>query len=67
VVSIVRERKWFALAILLFPMVYLMLIPGAPSEPRFRVPAMPYFCLLAGLGMEIIFIRAHKKFSKKIA
>ncbi len=46
-----REKSWYSLAILLLPVVYFMIIPGAASVPRFRVPAMPFFCLLAGLGL----------------
>lgn len=67
VVAFVKRHNWFALAVLLFPIFYLMLIPGAPSEPRFRVPAMPYFCLLAGVGLEIIYLHAREKSPKKNA
>ena len=47
---LVKERKWFALSILLIPILYLLLIPGASSNQRFRVPAMPFICLLAAHG-----------------
>ncbi len=47
---LVKEKKWFALLILSLPLLYLMLIPGASSNQRFRVPAMPYISLLAAQG-----------------
>jgi 4-amino-4-deoxy-L-arabinose transferase-like glycosyltransferase len=46
-----RCKAWFGLALLLCPVVYYMLLPGAPSNPRFRVPVMPYLCLLGGIGV----------------
>jgi 4-amino-4-deoxy-L-arabinose transferase-like glycosyltransferase len=45
-----RRKDWFGLALLLFPVLYYLLLPGAPSNPRFRVPVMPYLCLLGGIG-----------------
>jgi 4-amino-4-deoxy-L-arabinose transferase-like glycosyltransferase len=51
---LLKERNWFALLLLLLPFLYLMLIPGAPSNQRFRVPAMPYICLLAAQGSVFI-------------
>jgi 4-amino-4-deoxy-L-arabinose transferase-like glycosyltransferase len=50
-VALARRRDWFTLALLLAPIAYFLLIPGAPSHPRFRVPVMPYICLLAGTGL----------------
>jgi hypothetical protein len=50
-VTLARRRDWFALALLLLPIAYFLLVPGAPSHPRFRVPVMPYICLLAGTGL----------------
>lgn len=50
-VVLARRRIWFPLALLLLPVAYLLLIPGAPSCPRFRMPAMPHICLLAGTGL----------------
>ncbi len=64
VFSIIRKREWFVLAVLLLPVVYLMFVPGAASEPRFRVPAMPYFCLLAGWGVKTIFPFVRKNLKK---
>jgi hypothetical protein len=49
--TLARRRDWFALVLLLASTAYFLLIPGAPSHPRFRVPVMPYVCLLAGTGL----------------
>jgi len=49
--TLARRRDWLPLALLLLPIAYFLLIPGAPSHPRFRVPVMPYICLLAGTGL----------------
>ncbi|HRN51396.1 MAG TPA: glycosyltransferase family 39 protein [Anaerolineales bacterium] len=46
-----RGRNWWMAVILILPIVYLLLLPGPPSNPRFRVPAMPYFSILAGSGL----------------
>jgi len=50
-VMLVRRRSWFPLAALILPIAYFLLIPGAASLPRFRVPVGPYICLLAGMGV----------------
>jgi 4-amino-4-deoxy-L-arabinose transferase-like glycosyltransferase len=50
----ILQRRWYSLALLFLPVAYLILLPGAPSNPRFRVPAMPYICLLAGTGLTFI-------------
>jgi 4-amino-4-deoxy-L-arabinose transferase-like glycosyltransferase len=50
-IVLVRRRDWFTLFLLLASIAYFLLIPGAPSHPRFRVPVMPYICLLAGTGL----------------
>lgn len=47
---LLRRKDWFGLSLLLLPVLYYMLLPGAPSNPRFRVPVMPYLCLLGGIG-----------------
>jgi 4-amino-4-deoxy-L-arabinose transferase-like glycosyltransferase len=46
-----RDRDWFVLAYLLLPVLYFMLVPGASSNSRFRVPVMPYIGLLASWGL----------------
>jgi len=51
IIVLVNQRKWFILGILLLPIAYFLLIPGAPSNSRFRVPVMPYMSILAGIGV----------------
>ena len=51
VVTLARRGEWLTLLLLLWPVVYFLAVPGAPSHPRFRVPVMPYICLLAGVGL----------------
>jgi 4-amino-4-deoxy-L-arabinose transferase-like glycosyltransferase len=51
VIALFRQRSWFALGLLLLPIAYYLLIPGAPSNSRFRVPVMPYMSILAGVGI----------------
>jgi hypothetical protein len=50
IVTLVHRRAWWPLVLLLLTVAYFLLIPGAPSNPRFRAPVMPYICLLAGTG-----------------
>lgn len=50
-VQLVRERRWLALALLLVMIAYFVgLAAGAESNSRFRIPAMPFVALLAGVG-----------------
>jgi 4-amino-4-deoxy-L-arabinose transferase-like glycosyltransferase len=51
-IQILRHRSWLALSILVMPVLYFLILPGAASIPRFRVPVMPYLCLLAGAGLQ---------------
>lgn len=51
-VEILCHRSWFTLSILVMPVLYFLILPGAASLPRFRVPVMPYICLLAGAGLQ---------------
>jgi hypothetical protein len=48
------QRSWLAAFTLLAPTIYYLLIPGAASLPRFRVPVMPYLCLLSAFGVELL-------------
>ena len=48
--TLIKRKHWFGLALLSLPVLYFMLMPGASSNPRFRVPVMPYLCLLGGVG-----------------
>jgi 4-amino-4-deoxy-L-arabinose transferase-like glycosyltransferase len=50
-VYLVKHRDWGLLILLVLPVLFLLLIPGPASHPRFRVPAMPMITLLAGLGL----------------
>jgi 4-amino-4-deoxy-L-arabinose transferase-like glycosyltransferase len=67
-IFLVRTKGWFTLAVLVLPVAYLMLIPGAPSNSRFRIPAMPELCLLAGIGIDWIWGRLsrNRKSSRSI-
>jgi uncharacterized membrane protein len=51
-IQILRHRSWLALTILVMPVLYFLILPGAASIPRFRIPVMPYLCLLAGAGLQ---------------
>lgn len=61
IIAMVKVKHWFSLILLASPVLYLILLPGAPSVPRFRVPAMPYLCLLAGVGAVVIFSRVQRR------
>ena len=47
---LLRNREFLLLALLLVPIIYLLLVPGGASLPRFRAPAMPFICILAAWG-----------------
>ncbi len=51
VATLARARDWYALAILLFPIAYYLVLPGAASSARFKMPTLPYLSLLAGVGL----------------
>jgi 4-amino-4-deoxy-L-arabinose transferase-like glycosyltransferase len=65
-IILVQRRAGFSLALLLLPIAYFLLIPGAPSHPRFRVPVMPYVCLLAGTGLVAVWQWA-RRLSRRIS
>ncbi len=50
VLTLLQRKYWLALAVLLGVTAAFLLVPGAPSMHRFRVPVMPQLCLLAGAG-----------------
>ena len=54
ITALLRQRRWYSLLVLLLPVVYFITLPGAASNPRFRLPIMPYICLLAGTGLAFI-------------
>ena len=60
IILLVRTKVWFTLAVLILPVAYLLLIPGAPSNSRFRLPAMPEICLIAGIGIDWAWIRLNR-------
>jgi len=51
IITLARQRDRLTLGMLLLPFAYLLLIPGSPATPRFRVPAMPYICLISSIGL----------------
>jgi hypothetical protein len=50
-IRVVLTRQVYPFLFLNLPIAYFMLLPGSPSNPRFRVPVMPYFCLMAAFGL----------------
>ncbi len=48
---LLRRRRYLALIWLAMPVLYGLLLPGAPANPRFRVPVMPFICILAAVGL----------------
>ena len=52
--GVIRQRLWLVGFVLLAPSAYYLLLPGAASLPRFRVPVMPYLCLMAAMGADTI-------------
>jgi len=63
VATLIKRRKLLSLFLLSLPLLYLMLIPGAPSNQRFRVPALPYINILAAQGMVIASCTFRKRIS----
>jgi 4-amino-4-deoxy-L-arabinose transferase-like glycosyltransferase len=55
------QRRIYPLLLLSLPIAYGLLLPGSPSNPRFRVPVMPYVCVLAALGL----LSAWQRFAKR--
>jgi hypothetical protein len=45
-----RRSPW-SVAVPLAVIAYFLVIGGPEMYPRFRVPLMPFFCLLAGAGL----------------
>jgi 4-amino-4-deoxy-L-arabinose transferase-like glycosyltransferase len=45
------QRKFFPLAVLALPILYGILFPGSASNPRFRVPVMPFMVIIAAYGL----------------
>jgi 4-amino-4-deoxy-L-arabinose transferase-like glycosyltransferase len=55
-IEIVHHRDWLSLLLLVIPVLYFLILPGAASLPRFRAPVMPYICLLAGSGLQMAWV-----------
>lgn len=51
VLSLLKEKNWFALLLLLIPLLYFIFLSGPGSYSRFRVPFMPFLSILAGIGL----------------
>jgi hypothetical protein len=61
------ERQFFSLVFLSLPIFYQLLIPGDVSYARFRVPVMPFICILAAIGLVALKDRIYKlKFTPKL-
>ena len=52
-IEIAHHRNWLSILLLVIPVLYFLILPGPASLPRFRVPVMPYICLLAGFGLQM--------------
>jgi 4-amino-4-deoxy-L-arabinose transferase-like glycosyltransferase len=59
-IDLLRRRCWLAAFVLLSPPVYFLLVPGPAGQPRFRVPVIPFFCLLAGAGIHCAWRRMQR-------
>ncbi|MEW5939339.1 MAG: glycosyltransferase family 39 protein [Chloroflexota bacterium] len=59
--ALVKRKQWFEALVILLPIAYFLLMPGGSSNARFRVPVMPYLCMLAGVGL----IYAWRRFSSR--
>jgi hypothetical protein len=50
-ILLIRRRQWFALTLFLLVIPYFALLSsGAESTSRFRIPILPIFAILAGIG-----------------
>jgi hypothetical protein len=59
------RRQFYPFLILSLPIAYGLLLPGSPSNPRFRVPVMPYICILAAFGLMSTWkLIVHRKVAK---
>jgi 4-amino-4-deoxy-L-arabinose transferase-like glycosyltransferase len=55
------EKQFFPMIVLYLPILYGLLLPGSPSNPRFRVPVMPFICILAAFGVSYLFVYYREK------
>jgi hypothetical protein len=56
-----QKKRFYELAILLLPITYGLLLPGSPSNPRFRVPIMPFLVILAAYGLIYLYSNFRNK------
>ena len=61
---VIKKKDWYVLLVLLIPILYGLLIPGSPSNPRFRVPVMPYLVILAACGISVVIQKYKERFRK---
>lgn len=47
-----RDRRWLLLLVAIGGTAYFAVIAGAAGYARFRIPALPFYLLLSGLGAE---------------
>lgn len=65
-VQIIRVRNWLPFLILVITSAYFLILPGAPSISRFRVPIMPYLSILSSLGANSIYQWLMEKKRRKL-
>jgi len=53
--QIIKDRNWLPFVVLVITSAYFLLLPGAPSIARFRVPVLPYLSILSSLGAYSIY------------
>jgi len=59
---LIRERAWRTLCFILVFIVYFSILSAAPEAyARFRVPVMPFFCLLGGVGISAMMERVRAR------
>lgn len=64
--SLLWKKRFFPLLVLYIPILYGLLVPGSPSNPRFRVPVMPFICIFAAVGISylLVYYRGMRKKSQ---
>jgi hypothetical protein len=53
--QIIKEHNWLPFVVLVITSAYFLILPGAPSIARFRVPILPYLSILSSLGAYSIY------------
>lgn len=65
VIDTLRKRQWLVIAVLLLTAGYFLLVPGYASNSRYRIPAMPFLALFAGIGLEQLWGLIKKRSARK--